>query len=257
MPAPHVHPYNWPVDVGEVEIVIDQQPGATPPDDLIAALDGEAPGEVLGRLRAAPESAVELADFARLQGGLQRALHRFDCPNPHDLGEYVLQLLAPVRQTMLAAHLPGCPRCADEVAQFRSFLTAVAVPMPAGPVAQVRHLVASLFTPAPGAAYALRGDKSGRSLVYQAGDLQLTLDAGSVVRRGRSSLTGLVLHERDAAAPIDGGRVTLTAPDGSTLSTTIDDLGNFAFDSLAMGTYQLEVQLGDDLIAINDLQIGR
>jgi anti-sigma factor RsiW len=123
MSVPHVHLHNWSVDEGVVKIVRDQPPGITPPDDLIAVLDGEAPGEVVVRLQSAPESAAALDDLARLQGGLQRALHRFDCPDPHELGEYVLQLLTPQRQTMLAAHLLGCPRCADEVAQFRSFLT--------------------------------------------------------------------------------------------------------------------------------------
>ena len=234
----------------------DTQPGLTPPEELIAALDGEAPPGVVERLRATPASAADLDDYTHLQRGLQRALHRFDCPDPHELGEYVLQLPAPERRTAIAAHVVGCPRCADEVEQFRRFLADSAVPAPAGPVARVRRLVASLFTPAPGTAFALRGDDTSGSLTYQAGDVQLTLDTGSAVRRGRTSLTGLIWREDDAAASVEGGRVTLTATDGTIEATSIDDIGNFAFDNLAVGTYQLEVVLGDDIVAIDGLQVG-
>ena len=74
-----------------------QQFGAIPPDDLIAALDGEASPDVLERLRAAPDSAAELDALTHLQSNLQRALHRFDCPTPHELGEYALQLYTEVK----------------------------------------------------------------------------------------------------------------------------------------------------------------
>ena len=93
----HVHLYNWSVDEGVVKIVRDQPPGATSPDDLIAALDGEAPREVVERLQSAPESAAELADLARLQGGLQRALHRFDCPDPRTIVMTIVAIVVSLR----------------------------------------------------------------------------------------------------------------------------------------------------------------
>lgn len=239
------------------KIVSEQHPGASPPEEIIAAIDGEAPPEALARLRATPAGAAELDDFARLQRRLQLALHRIDCPDPDDLGEYVLGLLAPGRRTAVAAHLLGCPRCADEVADFRTSLGATALAPVARAASPVRRLIASLFTPAPGPAAALRGGDTDESLTFRADDVSLTIDRAPVVRRGQTSLAGLIWRESEGGPPLAGSPVHLTAADGATRATTIDDLGNFAFDNLAVGTYQLEVVLGDTVIAIDGLAIGR
>lgn len=204
-----------------------ERPGAIYPDDPIAALEGKALGE------------------------------GFDCPYPHGLGGRCLHLRTPKRQAALVAHLLEYQRCADEEKQIHKLLAAVEVPIPAGSIARIHCLAAGLVTPASGTGLALRGGDSNRLVTYRSGELQLTLHRGSVVRRGKTSLTGLIWHERDDTALVEVGRATLIATDGTTQATTIDDLGNFSFDSLAVGIYQLEVRLGDDLIAINDLQIGR
>jgi hypothetical protein len=236
--------------------VINRQSGAIPPDELIAALDGEASPDVLERLRAAPDSAAELDELARLQTKLQRAFHRFDCPNPQELGEYALDLLTPERRLSLAIHLQSCPCCADEIAEFRGFLVDVAAPIPASPVVRVRRLVASLFTPTPGVVFTVRGEETDTALNFRADDVQLRLDRGPGMRQGTSELTGLIWRESGDATPVEGKQISLIAPDSTARSTTIDDLGNFAFANLVDGTYHLEITLGDDLVATEDFPVG-
>src|SRR4051794_37128969 len=232
MQSPDVHSYESSVDKGVESIVINRHSGAIPTEELIAALDGEASPDVLERLRAAPDSAAELDALTQLQSNLQRALHRFDCPTPHELGEYALDLLPPERRPALAAHLGSCPRCTDEVAMFRDFLVDVSAPVPQGPVVRVRRLVASLFTPAPSIVFTMRGDDSSSSLNFRADDVQLKLDVGPVTRRDTSELSGLIWRDDSDAAPVEGQPVSLFAPDGTSRSTTIDDLGTFAFTGL-------------------------
>jgi hypothetical protein len=256
MQSTDVHSYESSVDKGVESIVISRHSGAIPPDELIAALDGEASPDVLEQLRAAPDSAAELDALTHLQSTLQRRLYRFDCPDPHELGEYALDLVPPWRRPALAAHLSECPRCADEVAVFRGFLADASTPVPPTPVVRVRRLVASLFIPAPATVFTMRGEDASSSLHFRADDVELKLDISPVARRDAHELAGLIWREDSDATPVEGQPINLFTPDGTARSAMIDDLGNFAFAGLVPGTYHLEVALADELIATEDFQVG-
>ncbi len=237
-------------------------PGAVAPEDLLAFLDGEAPPHIVEHLRTCRECRALAREYARTHGQLRRRLCRFDCPPPQTLGDYELGLLPPEDRTAVAAHVVACPRCGDELRQLRDFLAGdLVTPSPgpaARPVERVRQIVAGLLAPPTGPALAgLRGVADPATLTYTAEDLTIAIDTGFEARRGRADLTGLIYSEDAAESAIgETGAATLVAPDGTARTAEIDDLGNFAFEGIAPGTYRLEVTLGDRLVVIEELRIG-
>lgn len=223
------------------------------PEAILAFLDGEDLPHVAAYLRSSPEGAMLAAEYATVAGGLTRALYRHDCPPTQQLGDYALGLLPPADRFAVAAHADDCPRCADELAQIRAFLTIEADPPPLTPLDRARRLVATLLAPplAPAGA-ALRGDAADTALTYQAGEHTITLDQFATGRRGRRNLVGLLV----GPTPPADGAATLTAADGVILTEPIDAGGNFAFDDLSAGDYQLEVRLGEECLAIDGLRVG-
>jgi anti-sigma factor RsiW len=224
-----------------------------PPEDLIAYIDGEASPEIAERIAADPQQLVEARGYARVQEVLQQRLHRFDCPSSQTLGEYELGMLVPAERTRVARHVVECPQCTAELVTLRAFMSVDDAP-PLGAVERVRRLVAT-FVPAPrGAVAGLRGAADESARTYHAGDLTITLDVGAV-RRGRASLIGLIWREDGAVMP-PGSVVTMTGTTGIVASAEVDDLGNFAFDDVEAGTWQVELALGDEIVVIDGLHIG-
>jgi anti-sigma factor RsiW len=233
-------------------------PGAATPEDLLAYADGDAPPTIVEHIRACPACAAVAAGYAATQRRLRRSLYRFDCPSPQELGDYELGLLPPTERTRVAAHVVACPPCADELRTLRDFLASEPAELTRPAAGTLRRLVATLLAPAPGTAYAgLRGADDATAQTYQAGGVTIALDTQFDPRRGRGALAGLLWHEDPAAADLAGAAATLLAPDGATRTTALDDVGNFAFDDLAPGRYQVEVTLGDQLVTIPELRIGR
>jgi len=232
--------------------------GAVTPEDLIAFVDDEAPGQIGEAIRADPASRAAADSYAQSQRRLRERLYRFDCPAPQLLGEYDLGLLAPAERTRVAAHVVDCPRCTAEMRMLRDFMASADAAPPVGAVERVRRIVATLLPPPPLVSphASLRGAEDATTRTYRAGDVTITLDMGAPVRRGRTSLMGLIWRDGDDLTAIAGSTVALLR-DGESAQTTIDEVGNFAFDDITPGTYRLEVTLGDDCITIEGVSIGQ
>jgi hypothetical protein len=234
-------------------------PDAINPDDLIAFIDGEASESIEAQV-ASDSMLRAVADaYARTQQHLQRQLYRFDCPSSLMLGEYDLGLLDPQARTRIAAHVVDCPHCTAELRMLRDFLAIPDDAPPVGAMERMRRIVATLLPPPPRTSpYAsLRGADEATTRTYQAGDVTITLDLGAPVRRGRTSLVGLLWRNGDDPERTAGSTVTLIDDSGTTQTVEIDDVGNFTFDEITPGAYQLEVTLGDDTITIEGLPIGQ
>jgi anti-sigma factor RsiW len=242
--------------------------GAVSPEDLIAYLDGEASPDVAAHVRDCPECSAAAAEYARELRRLQGRLFRFECPPSHHLGEYELGVVSPEQRTAIAAHVVECPLCTAELRTLRDFLAGdlvagLADPAP-GPVERLRRVVATVLAPRPAGAYAgLRGAAADTGTrTYQAGDISISLSTAPVGRRGWLSLSGLIWRE-NVDGEVAGSAVALigveddvrTAQPGQT--TEMDELGNFTFDEVDPGAYRLEVTLGDQIVVIDDLQLGR
>jgi len=102
-------------------------------------------------------SGIDQMSDDALEQRLRLTLYRFDCPDAQTLGEYELNMLDPVERTRIAAHAVDCDECTVELGELRAFLarpTSVAEPA----FQRARRIVAKLFSPRPGLAYApLRG----------------------------------------------------------------------------------------------------
>jgi hypothetical protein len=232
--------------------------GAIDGEDAVAHLDGEAP-ELARQIAADPPSAALLGEYAAIQGGLRRALLRFDCPSPHELGEYTLRLVGATESAAIDAHLRVCPRCVDEFRDLRAFLDAED-PAPApGVGARLRRLVATLLPSSPPAglsagAFALRGEADPTTRTYAAEGLRITVDLAPEVG-GLVTLDGLLAPDDDALTSA-GAAVTLHAADGASRAASVDEWGNFTFEGIAPGEYRLEIALGDGVVTIDNLPIG-
>jgi hypothetical protein len=180
---------------------------------------------------------------------LTGALYRFDCPASLVLGEYALDALEPEQRQLVAAHTLECEECTAELSTLRAYL-ALEPRVPESLGGQVRRVIASLL-PTPGAGLAavgLRGTADASMQVYQAGSARLSLTSGQ--RSGY--LMGLLEDEGDLEGRIVR-LVSTTSPDVQ--ETTLDDLGNFELESIAEGTYALEVELADGVAVVERVQV--
>jgi hypothetical protein len=178
---------------------------------------------------------------------LKRALFRFDCPSPHTLGEYELDVLAPEQRTRIAAHVLSCDECSAELADLREFLAApvrIAEPL----IDRARRIVASLFVPKPGLAYgSLRGASDSPARIFEAGDITVSITAGQTP----GSLLGLIVGPE----AIEGREVRLVPTHGVPTLTQVDEIGNFVVEGLAPGAYALEIELTDGVLVIEELRV--
>ena len=182
-----------------------------------------------------------------LEGELRRSLYRFDCPDPHTLGEYELDVLDPTDRTRIAGHVLECDECRAELTTLRDYL-ATPTTLPEPLTQRVRRIVATLFAPNPGLAYGgLRGSSDTSSRIYQAGDVTISIAPG----QSSGSLIGLVV----AAEAVEGREVRLLPRHGAPTRTNIDELGNFLIEGLSSGLYALELELANGVLVIEELRV--
>jgi hypothetical protein len=157
-------------------------------EELTAYEDGEAPEDVGAHVAACSLCAERAALDMQMQRELRRSLYRFDCPTPHALGEYQLDLVDPVARTSIAAHANECDECYAELQTLRAYLAApvlVAETM----VERVRRVVASLLTPSSAPGLALSGLRGG----HQAATTQVFTAGEATVTVGRGQPPGTVI----------------------------------------------------------------
>jgi hypothetical protein len=186
-----------------------------------------------------------------LERELRLTLYRFDCPDAHTLGEYQLEVLQEQQRLQIAAHAAQCDECRTELQTLRAFL-ALPTMVPESLVERARRVVAKLFVPEPGLAYSgLRGSADTSTQIFQAGDLTLTLGTGQT----RGSVFGLLVSAGRTPEWFEGRAVTLTPREGSTISTSLDDVGTFEFAQVAAGQYALEIDLADGVVVVEELRV--
>jgi hypothetical protein len=233
------------------------RPGTVALDDLIAYLDDSASPTVREHVRTCAFCAAEARAYARAQGRLQKALHRFQCPSPQLLGEYQLDFVSPDERQQIAAHILDCPRCTDELRTLRVFLSGDVIDQPSPRAGLIQRVVAALAPPTASPALAgLRGSTDDVAQIYRAGDLTITIAWQSSSRLGHATLVGLLMNEAEDGA-ISDCTIRIISEHGATLVERTDAVGNFLFDELPRASYRLEVDLADQIVEIQDLGWGR
>lgn len=233
-------------------------PQAPTETDLDAALAGEAPPQILDHLRDCPACRTRLAERAAEEAPVRARLFRVDCPSSEHLGEWQMGLLQPDQAAAIAAHLASCPWCQHDVDTIAEIL-AQPLAMDESPFAGLRRLVARLvqtnIVGSPGqAALALRGQKGG-SRAYQADDLQVTI-ASEPLASGRLLLVGLLTSTGTTLEDFRGTRVQLFQHHQLVAETEVDELGNFTFDGLTPGQYDLALPFENEVLLIPNLDLS-
>lgn len=228
---------------------------------LLAHLDGEAGPEVEAHLVRCPYCRGRAQELAAVHALVSAKLHRLDCPDAHELGEYHLGLLPGKRAAAIREHLASCPHCAREVAQLEGYLEDLAPDISTSPFRRLRVLVAQLFAPqerlrppdrlVPVPAYAVRGTDEGPRL-YRVEGFQVAVET-----------------QEDAAAPEHYTLLVLVTGAGfETLEARlnreglpvarmrVDDLGNLIFNALTPGEYDLVLRGADVEIQVPQIPVG-
>ncbi len=202
-------------------------------------------------MQASSNDQFDPDEFAAFEGRLRRSLYRFDCPESLVLGEYAIDLLPPEERMAIASHASTCDECRAELATLRAFMAApLEVPDTMG--RRVRRLVASLFNPTDVLAYGgLRGVADVETQIFQVDEVMVSVgpDAGS------GTIVGMVTVGLDPPESLAGGEVRLSGAHDTHQSTTLDELASFTFEHLQRGTYSLEIDLPDSVIAIESLRL--
>jgi hypothetical protein len=232
------------------------RPGTVTDEDLVAYAYDEASPEVAHHVQHCPACARSAREYTHLQRRVGGAIHRFDCPTSHALGEYHLRLLPPDERASVAAHLAECPVCADEVRMLGRFLIDDPPAAPAGVGEQLKRIIATLLTPAPGLAYAtVRGAGDAITRRYQAADLTIEARLGATAPSGYRQVSGVIWREGADAEDLTGRVLRLIGDDGGERFTNIGDLGDFDFGAIEPGNYRLEIETGDSVVVVEDLRL--
>jgi len=232
---------------------------AVTPEELMAYVDGDAPADATAAIHGCAECSALVDDYRQLQAGLRQKLARFDCPSPHALGEYALDLVNATERTTIAAHVLECDECTAELKGLRAYLAVE--PLIADRVgwrANVQRVLARLVSNQPAAAYApaFRDVERAPVLVYQTDSVQISVTQTPGDRPGAVCLDGLVVQRGPKPEPLANCEVVLIPSTGAPLGTWTDELGNFLYDELDGGPYRLELSLPDEVVVLGELRLG-
>lgn len=224
---------------------------------LLAYLDGEVESETAKQIEGSSADLQRARELAGLQNILTESLYRVDCPDSIELGEYHIGLLDRTRRRVVRQHVQECPHCTKELEQISQFLAAEQ-PKPAeSPLDRVKILVGRLIsqldeaTRPPGLAPALavRGGEK-QVIVYEAGEVQITLDLREAEETGQESLLGLV-----TGLEAQGFSVELLSNRKQVALGEVDELGNFELSGFPPDVYVLLIRGPDLEIHLPDLEL--
>jgi len=229
------------------------------PEQLMACVDGDASAEAVAGIYDCAECSATVTEFTQLQVGLRQMLARFDCPSPHGLGEYALDLVSPAERTAVAAHVLECDDCTIELKGLRAYLAVEPlISDHVGWRANVRRIVAQLVSSQPMTAQvvAFRNVEQAPVLVYQTDTVQISVTQTPGERSGAICVDGLVVRRGPKPEPLAHSEVVLVPTAGPPLSTWTDELGNFMYDELDSGSFRLELSLSDEVVVVGELRLG-
>jgi len=223
---------------------------------LIAAADNEATEEITAHLAVCPYCADRAHDLADFQLQLRRRLFRMFCPSSERLVGYARGLLSAHQQAEVAEHIATCPHCTYEF----GLISAVSDEAFAPPLA-ARRVVAEPLLPKALAMAAFsrspqRRPARARQYTYQAGRFHLTINvAHSSDRTAHVAVRGDLLFHGDSSTGFAGATVSLLRGERVIGGTRVDAQGNFVFERVLPGTYDLALRLLDREIVVEALSL--
>ncbi|NJN18131.1 MAG: zf-HC2 domain-containing protein [Oscillochloris sp.] len=226
----------------------DLEHGQLQEGDLLAYLDGVASPSVARHITACSRCRVDLAGLRAADALLSAALLRADCPAADDLLAFQAGFLAGEEASAVQAHAATCAECRADLAliadppapRFRDQLARAGA-----------RLIQATLMPAPAAAPALRGSAPQRA-TYAADGFQLLLAiTPAATADAPVQIEGQLLGADDLL--VEDAVARLIADEQEYAAEPIDDLGFFAFDSVAPGVYSLALVFGNTVTIIDPI----
>jgi hypothetical protein len=133
--------------------------------------------------------------------------------------------------------------------------------------AGVRRIIATLLPPQPRLAFQ-RDLASATSAAlwprrYAAEDVSISVQVErDTTRRDSLQLIGFVTRKGEALKVLQGTQVLLSSQQvgvslaGTQYAQTVDELGNFVFQSIAPATYTLELQFSESIVVIDEVPVA-
>ncbi len=249
---------------------------ASPPplsdDELLAALDGDAPTPVRAHLERCRFCAARLEGMRMFEKTLLAAMYRADCPTVADLSDYVMGMASRQIQLKMEKHLPGCSLCSEEVRTLRAFFVTDAVsqveeivPEPEPLWQQFKDLfqtmgdqLVRILSPEMIPAYGQRkGVSQKQVLTYSYGEslsVMLTMEKNA----DRLKIQGTILDTETQDAWIKG-TVELVSQDSDQerYLALIDDNEMFTFTAVAAGRFNMNIyDAGGAVLRLKDVDIA-
>jgi len=220
------------------------QCSAPPPitdDQISAALDGTADPATQAHVARCASCAERLMKARQMEQNMRARLYRWDCPPPQQLADYELRRASADDARAIEAHLGGCVRCTEELADLRQFLATDApleAPQPAPMMPKLSPWGALFVRPlAQPSSVALRGAGTG-PLMVTAGDTTIFLDVQPAAD-DRVALQGQLV---DADQGRWAGALVEIRQSGALVGTAeVGDLGGFACAALPAGATELRI----------------
>jgi anti-sigma factor RsiW len=229
-------------------------PPALTDDQISAAVDGAADPAIQAHVARCPSCAQRLVKARQMEQSLRTRLYRWDCPPPQQLADYQLRRVDAGQAQAIEAHLAGCVRCTEELADLQQFLAADApleAPRPAPMPASAWGALFARPQPQP-SAVALRGAGPGPLMAVVGGttiflDLQPTADQialqGQLVDAEQDRWVGALVEIRQSGALV--------------ATAEVGDLGGFACAALPAGATELRITPRHGrVIVLTDLELN-
>lgn len=221
-------------------------------ETLLALLDGAAADETtLAHIAECPACAARLREMAATDA-LLRTLGRVDCPTPETISDLALGTVGWQPRRALHRHIAACPDCAAELAVSCGFLgvAQASTARPATDLDLVGRILAFFPRPVPATAAPWRTGSDGPRH-FQAGEHTLSLSIAPVGRRER------LLRGRVAPplAPPAEARFGQAGDDAPRAVVPVEADGSFRAGPLAPGRYSLEIQSGETLLVLDEIEV--
>jgi hypothetical protein len=235
-------------EAGGNDLKSDTFPADITDAELLAYIEGDADGQIVELVERSEALSLRVQQLRREVEWLTAHSFRRTCPGADDLGDFYLGLLPKAKARAIKEHLTRCPFCSRELVQYKVFLGDP--PKQPGLVKRIVVSLARLLDSAlpPGQAlapaYALRGE--AKVMLYQAGDLQISLDVQEDIEKlGYWSIVGIVTGPETHLLSVD-----LWQEDAHLNTVPVDETGGFTLPALLPGVYELIVKGADVIIHI-------
>lgn len=216
-------------------------------DELDIVLLGLGDARIRTHLDTCELCALRLEEARKVEYMLMNRLYRWNCPTPHELGDYYLDTMDQSEKEATAEHLKNCLRCQADLKELQTFLEgdsfqpidmSVVRTKKAPPRPRLGELVARLLPRPLTSAY--RGAESGPHIAEADG---MTLFLEVHPGRAGSALAGQIAT--DNLERWAGSLVVMQQAGALQVIALLDELGGFLCEPLTNGPIDIRIASPD------------